>query len=212
LSRPLSARPPPGAAAAGLTSTRVLAAVSPSPGGTVEVAGIPFAPTQSVAGQNLVLNGAGVRYKAIFKVYAAGLYLPQRTTDADQAGTAPGAKRMHVVMLREIDSRELGRFLTDGMEQNATMAEFARCIPGTLQLGDLFARRKVLKEGESFSIDYLPNKGTVVLVNGEPDTAPITEPTFFPIMLRLWLGRKPADNALKRALLGLPAEVNAPKL
>ena len=37
-----------------------------------------FEDNLQVAGQNLVLNGAGVRVKIIVDVYAAGLYLPAR--------------------------------------------------------------------------------------------------------------------------------------
>src|SRR5882672_8064195 len=49
---------------------------------TVEVAGVKFEPTVQLDGATLLLNGAGVRTRAIFKVYAAGLYVPQKSTDA----------------------------------------------------------------------------------------------------------------------------------
>ena len=39
----------------------------------LELAGARFEPFTTVAGSRLLLNGAGIRYKAIFKVYAAGL-------------------------------------------------------------------------------------------------------------------------------------------
>ena len=49
---------------------------------TVEVEGVKFEPTAQVGGAALQLNGAGVRTRAIFKVYAAGLYVPQKTNAA----------------------------------------------------------------------------------------------------------------------------------
>ena len=45
----------------------------------VELAGVQFPQQVNVAGKPLQLNGAGVRYKAVFKVYAAGLYVPAKT-------------------------------------------------------------------------------------------------------------------------------------
>ncbi len=47
-----------------------------------DVAGLHFAPTHLLDGQQLVLNGAGVRAKMIIKVYAMGLYLPWPEADA----------------------------------------------------------------------------------------------------------------------------------
>ncbi len=59
--------------------------------------------------QRLQLNGAGVRYKAIFKVYAAGLYLTAKASTPEAVIAAGGARRLQIVMLREIDAEELGR-------------------------------------------------------------------------------------------------------
>ena len=44
---------------------------------TIDVGGAKIEDATEVRGSKLVLNGAGVRYKAVFKVYAAGLYLAQ---------------------------------------------------------------------------------------------------------------------------------------
>jgi hypothetical protein len=44
-----------------------------------------------------------------------------------------------------------------------------------------------------------------VVVNGKPQGEPIAEPEFFNGLMRIWLGKSPADQALKEALLGMPA-------
>ena len=46
---------------------------------TVDIEGVKFEPTAQVGGQALVLNGAGLRTRAFFKVYAAGLYVPEKS-------------------------------------------------------------------------------------------------------------------------------------
>jgi hypothetical protein len=60
----------------------------------VTVSGVKFDDATDVRGSKVQLNGAGVRYKAIFKVYAAGLYLPKKADTPEQALTMPGAKRI----------------------------------------------------------------------------------------------------------------------
>jgi len=170
----------------------------------VELAGVSYAPTASVGNAQLALNGAGIRYKAVFRVYTAGLYLSARAGTPDAVYTAPGAKRMHIAMLRDIDANELGKLFTDGMQKNASREEFGKAIPGTLKLAELFAAKKRLVAGDSFSVDYTPGVGTVVLINGKPANEPIKEPEFFTALMKIWLGPNPADWQLKDALLGLP--------
>lgn len=167
-----------------------------------DVAGVPYEPTAQVGSSRLLLNGAGVRYKLIFKVYAAGLYTSVRATTPDAVYNAPGPRHLHIVMLRAIDAHELGKLFTQGMEKNVPAEIFARSINGTLRLADLFSRRHTLAAGESFDVDWLPGTGTVVSVNGHPETEPIKEPEFFTALMSIWLGPHPADEQLKQALLG----------
>ncbi|MFN0186906.1 MAG: chalcone isomerase family protein, partial [Aquabacterium sp.] len=117
-----------------------------------------------------------------------------------RAGAGP--KRLHVVMLREIDANDLGKLFTKGMQDNSTREEFARSIAGTVRIGEVFSQKKRLTAGESFGVDWVPGIGTTVLVNGKAAGDPIKEPEFFNALLRIWLGKSPADAALKDALLG----------
>jgi Chalcone isomerase-like len=168
----------------------------------VEVAGVKYPGTTAVGNANLQLNGAGIRYKAIFKVYAAGLYLGAKATTPEAVYAAPGIKRLHVVMLRDIDGNELGKLFTDGMQKNATREEFGKVIPGTLKLAEIFATKKRLVAGDTFFVDFLPGTGTVVSINGKPASDPIADPVFFTVLMKIWLGASPADWQLKDALLG----------
>jgi hypothetical protein len=168
----------------------------------VDLAGVKYPPTVQVAGSNLQLNGAGIRYRFVIKVYTAGLYLAAKAATPEQALAAPGPKRMHVVMLRDIDGGELGKLFTRGMQDNAPRDEFSKSIPGTIRMADIFSAKKRLTAGESFSVDWVPGQGTTVLVNGRAQGEPIKEPEFFNALLRLWLGQSPADAQLKEALLG----------
>jgi len=173
---------------------------------TVEVAGVKYESPVNVNGNMIELNGAGVRYKAVFKVYTAGLYLGKKTDDIDTALNSNVPKRLHLTMLREVDAAELGRLFTKGMEQNATREEFGKAINGVLRVGEIFSGRKGLAVGEHFSVDYIPGTGSVIQLNGKVQGTPIREPEFYSAFLRIWLGKSPADQALKEALMGVKRE------
>lgn len=171
-----------------------------------ETAGVKYDPSVQVGGRPLQLNGAGIRFKAIFKVYTAGLYLPAKAATTEAVLAMPGPKKIHIVMLREIDGNELGKLFTRGMQDNAPREEFAKSIPGTIRMGEIFAAKKKLVAGENFGVEWVPGVGAQVLVNGKPTADPIKEPEFFNGLLRIWLGKSPADSALKESLLGRPPQ------
>src|SRR5436190_17971281 len=156
----------------------------------------------TLANVPLHLNGAGVRYKAVFKVYAAGLYLNTKAATSEAVLASNGPRRLHIVMLREIDANELGKLFTKGMEQNASREEFSKVIPGVIRMSDIFSLRKRLLPGEYFTIDYVPGTGSVISVMGKPASDPIKEPEFFNPLMKIWLGKNPADAQLKDLLLG----------
>ncbi len=169
---------------------------------SVDVAGVKFDTNLDLAGQKLQLNGAGIRYKFVIKVYAAGLYLGAKANTPEAVLAAPGVKRIQIVALRDIDGKDLGKLFTKGIEQNTTREEFMKSITGVLKIAEMFSIKKELLKGESFSVDYVPGIGSLVLLNGKPQGEPIKEPEFFGAMMHIWLGKSPADEQLKEALLG----------
>lgn len=170
---------------------------------TVEVAGVKYDTSADVGGKKLVLNGAGIRYKVVIKVYTAGLYLTEKTDNPEALLANTGPKRLHIVALRDIDGNDLGKLFTKGMEANAPREEFVKSINGVLKIAEHFAAKKELSKGESFSVDYVPGVGSQVLINGKLAGEPIKEPEFFTALMRIWLGKSPADDSLKDALLGI---------
>ncbi|HXE51304.1 MAG TPA: chalcone isomerase family protein [Ramlibacter sp.] len=171
----------------------------------VTVSGVKYEETTDLRGNKLQLNGAGVRYKAIFKVYAAGLYLPKKAQTTEEVLAMPGAKRMSITMLRDIDSAELGKLFSRGMEDNMDKQSFSKLIPGVMRMSQLFTDCKKLSAGDSFLIEWIPGTGTLISVKCSNSTEPFKEPEFFNALLRIWLGPNPADWKLKDALLGKPA-------
>jgi hypothetical protein len=194
-------------AAIGLVPAAALAQVpGPLPAGvqTTDVAGVRFENTIQLGGAPLVLNGAGVRYKAIFKVYAAGLYLTAKANTPEAVLAAPGAKRIHLVLLRTLDANEFGKIMSAGIEKNATREELIQSLPGIVRMGEAASQYKQLVAGDTMTVDWVPGVGATLYVKGKAEVGPLKDSAFFSAMAKIWLGKSPADALLKEALLGQP--------
>jgi hypothetical protein len=174
----------------------------PLPAPAIEVAGVRFDHTIQLGGKPAVLNGAGVRYKAVFKVYAAGLYLAGRASTPEDVIAMPGPKRIHLVLLRTMDANEFGKIMSAGIEKNATRDEFVRSLPGIIRMGEAAAQHKELHAGDTMTVEWVPEVGATLYVKGRAEVGPLKDVAFFNAMAKIWLGMKPADAALKEAMLG----------
>lgn len=168
----------------------------------VEVAGVKLEDTVKVANKELKLNGAGVRTRAIFKVYVAGLYLPEKKTSAADVLATQGPRRLKLVLLREVNSEDFGQAFMDGLNANSDKAEKSKFVNQTVKMGEIFASIPSLKAGDTVTSDWIPGVGMNIMVNDKKvgETLPGIE--FANAYLRIWLGDKPADSSLKQKLLG----------
>lgn len=171
----------------------------------VTVSGVKYEDAVEMRGHKLLLNGAGTRYRGPFKVYTAGLYMTRKAGTPEEALAVPGAKRISITMLREIDASELGKLFTRSVEDNMEKSAFSKLIPGLMRMSQLFTDCKKLNAGDTFTIDWSPGTGTVITVKCNQNTEPFREPEFFNALLRIWLGPSPADWKLKESLLGKQA-------
>lgn len=170
--------------------------------GAAEVAGVKLDEVAHVGNQELKLNGAGIRYKAIFKVYVAGLYLPEKKATVSDVLASPGARRVTIAMLRDISNEELGRGFMSGIQQNSDRNEKAKLIMQLQKFGEIFASIPELKKGDVLTTDWIPGSGTVIHLNGKKVSDVLPDLGFYNAILRIWLGEKPVDIRLKPALLG----------
>lgn len=168
----------------------------------VTVHGVKYEESADLRGTRLVLNGAGTRYKGPFKVYTAALYTTRKSGTPEDVFATPGAKRMTVTMLRDIDASELGKLFVRGVEDNMDRAAMSKLIPGLMRMSQIFSEHKKLQAGDTFALEWVPGVGTIVMVRGVQQGEPFKEPEFFNALLRIWLGPTPADWKLKESLLG----------
>ena len=167
-----------------------------------EVAGVKLEEKEKLATAELVLNGAGLRKRAFFQVYAMGLYLPEKKAAAADAIGATGAKRVSIHMLRDVGADQFGEALTDGMKENHSEADMKALEPRVKQLSAIMAEIKEAKKGMRITLDWQPGAGTRVTVDGKPAGNVIPGEDFYRALLRIWLGDKPVQDDLKKALLG----------
>ena len=167
-----------------------------------EVAGVKVDELARVAGMDLKLNGAGLRTKAFFKVYAMGLYLQEKQATPAATFSAAGPKRIHLHMLRNVDADDLSEALLEGVKDNHTEAELKSLAPRLAVLTALMNEIKEAKTGLAIDLDWLPGAGTQVAIGGQARGKPIAGEDFYQALLRIWLGDKPVSGDLKKSLLG----------
>ena len=168
----------------------------------VEVQGAKLEDTATVAGKTLVLNGAGARIKAVFKVYAIGLYLTEKKTTTADILALNGPKRFKIVFLRDLTSEEFGSAFLAGINKNLEKEEKTKLVNQITKFGDLFTEFEGVKKGEVIIGDYNPAVGTTITLNGKQLGSALPDVAFYNAILRIWIGANPADNLLKPALLG----------
>lgn len=167
-----------------------------------EVGGVKIEDVIKVGDQEIKLNGLGIRYKAIFKVYAAALHLSAKKATPSDVFAAPGTKRVTLVMLREVSNEEFGQSFMAGIQKNSEKAERAKLIVPLMKFGEMFASIPVLKKGDVITIDWIAKSGTHIHLNNKKIIEVIPDPTFYNVILKIWLGEQPADAKLKKLLLG----------
>lgn len=162
----------------------------------------------TVGGQKLQLNGAGVRFRFGFKGYTAALYTPTKVTKNEDVIKPTLIKRIHMVAQRDLKGDELGKLFSRGMEENMTREDFSKIVNGVIRMGNIFAEGKQFNKGESIIVDNIPGTGLVTNFRGRQQGEPIKEPEFAENFFKIWFGRKPADDALRIALLGGQSSAN----
>ena len=167
----------------------------------LEVAGVKVPDTAQVGVQALVLNGAGLRTKWFFKVYVGALYLPQKQSSADAIINDDHEHRIALIMKRGLGSKRLYGAFSEAIEANHTPAELAAMDAQLKQMAAIFDAVKEVQEGDVITLDYLPASGTQISVNGTA-RGTIAGAEFNRALLRIWLGSKPAQDDLKKAMLG----------
>lgn len=168
----------------------------------IEVGGLKFDDTARVGGKELKVNGAGVRVRIVVKVYALVLYLPEKKDTTAGVLESTGPRRFSLGLLREVTGDDLGQAFMAGITANTDKAERSKFVNQLAQFGEAFVNIPQGKKGDVITVDWIPDTGTVMHLNGKPIGEPMKDIAFYNAVLKIWLGDKPVDSTLKPQLLG----------
>ena len=167
----------------------------------LEMNGVQVPDTIKVGSADLVLNGAGLRTRAIFKVYVGALYLPEKKSAAAEVLAMKGAKRVAMHLLRDLTAAQVAGAL-DNMGDNLSDAEREKLKPQIDELKAVMESVGEAKEKSVITIDFVPGSGTRVALNGAQKGKTIAGDELYAALLRIWIGDKPVDRDLKSGMLG----------
>jgi hypothetical protein len=167
-----------------------------------EVAGVQLDERTRLGTSDLVLNGAGLRRKTFFRIYVAGLYLTEKRTSPAGVLALAGPKRASITLMRNIPAPDLAAALKDGVRENSSPEEHQAVKGRVDELAASLVAIRQCKKGDVITVDWLPDVGTLVVLNGVVKGNPIPGYDVYSALLRVWVGDRPASASLKRALLG----------
>jgi chalcone isomerase-like protein len=165
----------------------------------LDVEGVKLADRTTVGGRELVLNGAGVRKRAIFKVYVGSLYVPAKATSLEQV-LAGQPRRIQLNLLRDLSADQLVGALMDGLKQNLAPAELAAISTQTGELAAIMKSFGEAKEGSVVTLDFVDG-ATKIGLNGA-EQGSIDGEAFNRALTRIWIGEHPVQEDLRKAMLG----------
>ena len=164
-----------------------------------DVGGVKLDDKTSVGGQELVLNGAGIRTRAMFKVYVGSLYLPAKASTID-AVLAKGPRRIQLTLLRDLSGDQLSDAVNDGMKESNPPADVEAVKAQTDQFIAILKSMGPLKEANVIALGFIDGS-TKIGLNGASKGAVQGEP-FNRALTRIWVGDTPVQPDLKKAMLG----------
>lgn len=156
-------------------------------------------PEQIASGDStLVLNGAGIRTK-LFKLYVGGLYLVEKTSNADEIINADAAMSVRLEIISGLITAEKMESATREGFQKSTKGNTAPIAQEIESFLDVF--RETISLGDIFEFAYRPGEGVVIYKNGVEKNR-IQGMSFKSSLFGIWLCDKPAQEKLKKAMLG----------
>jgi hypothetical protein len=161
------------------------------------LAGVTLPDTTQAGGKTLVLNGLGIRTKMMVKVYVAGLYLEQKSSDPNAIIKADAPKQIVMKFVHGASKSQMSDAFDESFKDNSPDAMKTMKADIDRLLGAL----EPVKVGDQMVFTYVPGTGTTLAINGT-DKLTIAGSAFGPVLFSVWLGQKPPNADLKKGMLG----------
>ncbi|MGO1691504.1 MAG: chalcone isomerase family protein [Marinobacter sp.] len=180
-------------------SSLMLAATLSAPAMALTVGGVDVSDTYTANSTELQLNGAGTRSKFFIDLYVGSLYVPQAQSNGNVVVDAdePQAITLHITS-GMITSDRMTEATLEGFEAS-TNGDMASIQSDIDQFMAVF--KEEIKEGDVFDLVYVPGEGVKVRKNNE-DKGTVGGLEFKKALFGIWLSDEPAQNSLKKKMLG----------
>lgn len=131
------------------------------------------------------------------KVYVAGLYLEQKSSDPNAIIKADAPKRIVMQFLHGASRNQMSDAFNESFNDNSPEAVKTM----KTDIDRLLNALEPVKVGDQMVFTYVPGTGTTFAMNGK-EKLTIAGPAFGPVLFSVWLGPKPPNGDLKKGMLG----------
>ena len=162
-----------------------------------QLAGVTLPDSVDVNGTTLVLNGMGLRKKAVFKVYVGALYVSAKASDAQTLISVDAPKRLVMHFVRDVGKDKITEGWREGFNNNS---------PANVQvlqqrLDNFAVLWSDMANGDEAVMTYIPGTGLKLEIRGK-EVGLIQGKQFADAVLACWIGPTPPSEELKAGLLG----------
>ena len=156
--------------------------------------------TMKAGDKTINLNGGGIRKKLFFKLYTGGLYLEEKTSDANKIINSDMGMAVKLQITSSmISSENMSEAINEGFGKS-TKNNTAPLKEKIAKFVATFGKEEIV-EGNVFDIVYVPGKGVESYKNGKLQST-IEGMNFKKALFGIWLCGEPADEDLKAGMLG----------
>lgn len=159
---------------------------------------ISFPDNYKAGAEQLILNGGGTREKYWMDMYVAALYLPGKNNDAMGIIAANNSMVIRICIVSGlISSDKMIKAVNEGFQKSVGEAakKFEKEIGMFKQ-----AFSESIKVGDVFDVVYLPEK--ILIYKNNSLKIEVNGYEFKKAVFGIWLGANPADENLKKGMLG----------
>lgn len=158
-------------------------------------------------GAEVMLNGVGEARELTGSLYLGALYLEHRSANPEVIATSVWNKRLAIrITADKLYGRRFGQLWRERIAINTDRKLVTEIGKDIMQFVDLFKDTYI--RGDQINIDYSPNVGTIVSINGTV-IGKVKNPAVHEVIVRAWVGDKPPTAQFKVGVLGTADDATA---
>lgn len=165
---------------------------------------VEFPETHKIQGETLVLNGLGlrkvVRWGISVRVYVAGLYLKEKSSNPQEILKSDSPKYLRMVFLRGVDKEDLQKAWKEGIRSNCPEKE---CEEAKAKLKEFNKLMVDSKNKGTMEIQFFQDKVILDMDGRSKSQGTVESAVFSRNLLAVFIGEKPPTQDFKQGVLGL---------